>query len=775
LAHLTGEGNWDFEMGDLSSWTAEGDAFTNQPICGDTVTTSRVRPVTLGGDYWDVPYPIGYHGNYWVGTAENSFGDAATGTLTSQEFPLSRHYIHFLISGTHDPGAIRVELQIRREDYEHICNLASNVQRESEEFKVLSELPLPVGIDTDFAVVRRATGHNSEVMRQEYWDVTALLHASRAANRPLRARMKIIDASERGHINVDHFQFLDHLPEPDRPRVWGFADLHCHPMAHLAFGGKLIWGKPTDPVYKIRRCDGGGHGGGLLSGRVIHALENDEFSSHAGKHASCCWPTFRSRTHQEMHIDWIRRAYEGGLRLMCALAVNNQLLEHLMRATPFLSIRPKDDVETALQEVEAMKKLADQHADWIGIAYSSLEARQIITRGKLAVVLGVEVDQLGGWKHEGDCTDGQVRSLLQMLYTQGIRIMIPIHLADNAFGGCALYESSFNALNYYLNGEYYDVEDAYDSDVHFRLQERPEKVVFGRLFPHVTLEDQANAAYIRVPPEHGHANKKGLTMKGRFLLREMMRMGMIIDVDHMSQKAADETLTIATQHSYPVVSSHTSFRELVRHGASETSKTREQIEKIRGLGGIIAPIINQGDVCTIGELVPRLDGKVANDCPASSQSWAQAYLYALELMGGKGVAISTDANGLLIKPCPRFGNGGGERCSQVSPHLLTEQKQVQRNGVRYAHYEHARQMRKTFTSDSLERLQVPLIALGEGTYDINTMGFAHYGMLPDFLQDVRNIGLNSTDLTPLFGSAEDYIQVWEKCEQRSKALADMSF
>jgi len=144
-------------------------------------------------------------------------------------------------------------------------------------------------------------------------------------------------------------------------------------------------------------------------------------------------------------------------------------------------------------------------------------------------------------------------------------------------------------------------------------------------------------------------------------------------------------------------------------------------------------------------------------------------------MGGKGVAISTDANGLLIKPCPRFGNGGGERCSQVSPHLLTEQKQVQRNGVRYAHYEHARQMRKTFTSDSLERLQVPLIALGEGTYDINTMGFAHYGMLPDFLQDVRNIGLNSTDLTPLFGSAEDYIQVWEKCEQRSKALADMSF
>jgi hypothetical protein len=46
------------------------------------------------------------------------------------------------------------------------------------------------------------------------------------------------------------------------------------------------------------------------------------------------------------------------------------------------------------------------------------------------------------------------------------------------------------------------------------------------------------------------------------------------------------------------------------------------------------------------------------------------------------------------------------------------------------------------------------------------MGLAHYGMIPDFLQDGRNIGLTDKDLTPLFSSAEDYIQMWEKCERR---------
>jgi len=766
---LTLEGNWDFETGDLSCWMAEGDAFQHQPIRGDTITTARVQPVTLGGDYWDVPYFIGYHGNYWIGTAENPSGDAATGTLTSQEFLLSKRYICFLISGTQDFHAICVELQIRIEDYERIVRYGGGAQGREEGLKALPKLPAILRLDTGFGVVLRTTGHNSEIMRQECWDITDLLSASRAAQIHLRARLKIVDMSETGHINVDHFQFLEAVPSMEPPPLWGFADLHCHPMVHLAFGGKLIWGKPTDPVQKLRHCDGGGHGGGLFSGRVLHEIEakgNPHYS--ASTHASCCWPTFSSRSHQEMHVDWIRRAYEGGLRLMCAHAVNNQLLEHLMRAKPFFSVKPKDDVQVVLQQTEAMKKLAEQHKDWMGMAYSAAQARQLIAQGKMAVVLGVEVDQLGGWKGEEDCTDREVVALLHMLYAQGIRMLTPLHLADNAFGGSALYETMFNGLNYYLNGEYYEVEDGYEAGVHFRLEERPEKVLFELLSPRLVREDKPIPAYMRIPLGHGHVNKKGLTERGYFLVREIMRMGMILDIDHMSHKAVHETLTIAEHYDYPLVSSHTSFRELAKHGASEVSKTREQVARIQRLGGIIAPIINAGDLRNVGELVPALADKVPNDCPQSSKSWAQAYLYALELMCGKGVALGTDFNGFLIKPRPRFGGNGGQLRTRGTDDLRPEQ----RNGVRYAHYNqvHERQKREAIASGSLARLQVPLTAHEQGIYDINTMGLAHYGMLPDFLQDARNVGLTDTDMAPLFRSAEDYIQMWEKCEWRSKAI-----
>src|SRR5579883_2534986 len=51
----------DFEAGDLSFWTAEGDAFQHQPIRGDRFVTSQARPglISIGGDYWDGPYPVG--------------------------------------------------------------------------------------------------------------------------------------------------------------------------------------------------------------------------------------------------------------------------------------------------------------------------------------------------------------------------------------------------------------------------------------------------------------------------------------------------------------------------------------------------------------------------------------------------------------------------------------------------------------------------------------------------------------------------------------------
>jgi hypothetical protein len=56
-------------------------------------------------------------------------------------------------------------------------------------------------------------------------------------------------------------------------------------------------------------------------------------------------------------------------------------------------------------------------------------------------------------------------------------------------------------------------------------------------------------------------------------------------------------------------------------------------------------------------------------------------------------------------------------------------------------------------------------------FDINLDGLAHYGLLPDFLQDMRNQGLDVKDFAALFRSANDYVEVWAKCEERSAVLA----
>jgi len=57
-------------------------------------------------------------------------------------------------------------------------------------------------------------------------------------------------------------------------------------------------------------------------------------------------------------------------------------------------------------------------------------------------------------------------------------------------------------------------------------------------------------------------------------------------------------------------------------------------------------------------------------------------------------------------------------------------------------------------------------------FDINLDGMAHYGMLPDMLQDVSNSGLTAEDLAPLFRSANDYVQMWAMCAQRAGEIKD---
>ena len=49
----------------------------------------------------------------------------------------------------------------------------------------------------------------------------------------------------------------------------------------------------------------------------------------------------------------------------------------------------------------------------------------------------------------------------------------------------------------------------------------------------------------------------------------------------------------------------------------------------------------------------------------------------------------------------------------------------------------------------------------------NLDGLAHFGLLPDMLQDLKNLGPSRDDFEALFSSAESYISMWEKVERLS--------
>ena len=55
---------------------------------------------------------------------------------------------------------------------------------------------------------------------------------------------------------------------------------------------------------------------------------------------------------------------------------------------------------------------------------------------------------------------------------------------------------------------------------------------------------------------------------------------------------------------------------------------------------------------------------------------------------------------------------------------------------------------------------------GRRDFDFNLDGMAHYGLFPDLIQDMRNVGVTAEELATLYRSAEDYIRTWERCEAR---------
>ncbi|HCT76620.1 MAG TPA: endo-inulinase [Micromonosporaceae bacterium] len=146
--------NPDFESGDLTGWTATGNAFTN----GVTSQTG-----------WGWGCCFGHHGTYHLwGFATG--GDAATGTLTSTMFQLAgTGQVSFLLGGGNDLGNLYVALARA----------------------------------SDGAILFRATGRNEETYHRVTWDASVHL------GQDLYLRAVDNSTGGWGHLNLDDVRVYD--------------------------------------------------------------------------------------------------------------------------------------------------------------------------------------------------------------------------------------------------------------------------------------------------------------------------------------------------------------------------------------------------------------------------------------------------------------------------------------------------------------------------------------------------------------------------------------
>jgi microsomal dipeptidase-like Zn-dependent dipeptidase len=522
-----------------------------------------------------------------------------------------------------------------------------------------------------------------------------------------------------GCARVDTSQLTPSPPLMLSPQLMpsmGFADLHNHQFAYLGFGGRAFvgsaFGEISDALESCTLVHGPLGALDLLGNIVSFVYETGLGHWTDGYPHFTGWPHWKSLTHQAVYEDWLKRALDGGLRLMVMLAVNN---EEACQAVIRAEGRTCNDMEAVdLQLAEAKKMAAyidskNGGDGWYKIVDSPQQARAVINAGKLAVVLGIEVDHLFNCRTLRDCTEQDVRQALEKYYNKGVRHVFPIHFNDNAFGGTAIF------------------------------------IPLSK--PDSTRDCAADGyTYRRFGPLSSvDCNTLGLTNLGEFLVKEMMSKHMIVEVGHMSALAVNRTLDIAEALKYPgVVSGHTGFFDVsLRQAGHEGNLTGAQVERIRHLGGMVGVLARLGNLHEISTWRGLGATAVAHQCGNTTETWAQAYLYAIEKMGNTPVAFGSDFNGFNGLPGPRFGR---EQCPGGGPYGTSPRQEL--------HY--------PFKARAAADRPMSKSLIGTRTFDINMDGLAHVGMLPDFIADLETLGLTERDLEPLLKSAEGYIRMWER-------------
>ena len=558
----------------------------------------------------------------------------------------------------------------------------------------------------------------------------------------------------------------------DDGTLYGIADAHEHLLTNFSFGGGLFHGGTYHRLgvtHALGDCSvvHGENGRKDFLGYVWDSLGLDPSTVLSlavafllgelpvDNHATAGWPEFTDwpdaphrSTHQAMYYRWLERAWMAGLRLLVTHATSDFVICSLMVGGGIEPSRydceDMTSVDRIIDEAWAMQRYIDAQAGgeglgWFRIVRSPAEAREVIAAGKLAVVLGIETSspfrcRLSPRPGDPVCDEAWIDEQLDAYYARGIRAVFPVHKYDNRFSPGDGNRGFLEGGNFFNSGHWTNMTQDCPTDGQNRGWDNG-GIFFGGL-------QQPRDEYLSDPPvdmsgfgenpvplvlrymfrflqpsiSGDWCQNATITAYGEALLAGMMARGMIIEVDHFPSWSYRRAYELLEEYDYPAAATH----GRVWDGRPYT------------LGGI----------ATIG-----LGRCQDPDDPGSTVRGLTDRVALIESLGGyPGAGFGFDLNGFAGAPGGRFAAGA---CAKEQP-----------NPIAYPFSSYAGDVE--FTAPFL----------GNRAVDFNTEGLVDIGLLPELIQDVR-ADAGDAALEPLFRSAEAYLRMWEKAEQRAAELRDI--
>ena len=501
----------------------------------------------------------------------------------------------------------------------------------------------------------------------------------------------------------------------------GYFDAHLHMMAFEFLGGRARCGRPWHrfgaPVA-LRDCpdhEPGGRGAvleDLLTKRNPGSGHNtDGWPTFTG------WPTHYSLTHEQVYYKWLERAWRGGLRMFTNLLVDNG---QLCKIYPYKrnSCNEMDGVRLQAQRIHQLERYIDAQnggpgEGWFRIVDDPFEAREVINQGKLAVVLGIEVSvplDCGLTWHTPTCNLDDIEPRLDEVYDLGVRQMELVNKFDNAFSGVAGDSGTTGVVvnhgNKLETGRYWQMDtcDPHANHGHDKTQMNlhddggtPEELTGRDALAGGVLALTGTSGVAPLYPQGPHCNQLGLSELGETMIREMVERGIIFDPDHMSALAQSQAFDLLETLEHPGIISS--------HGWSNDTI----YPRVYELGGIVTPYAG-GSTSFVNEWRKHV-------------AWADERYYF-------GFGYGADTNG--------FGSQGGPRGADAE------------NPVAYP-----------FTGFGGVTVEQQQSGTRPKPYDINVDGVAHYGLYPDWIEDLRRQAGDAI-IEDMQRGPEAYLQMWER-------------